>query len=101
MKDLIDDPIHPGEVLSEVYMKSVQPPFTVHDLAKSIDVPPKELANFLAGHRSVTMPLAARLAMTFRTTIAYWLGLQALYNRRHQLAKPLRVPHQTVKKPNP
>lgn len=98
---MIDTPIHPGVVLGEVYMKSVEPPLTIYAVAESIDISPKELMSFLAEQRPVTRPLAARLAMKFRTTTAYWLGLQALYNRRHQLAKPLRVPHQTTKKPNP
>lgn len=94
MTDLPQKPIHPGEVLGEVYMKSVQPAVTVSDLADSINISSRELTNFIAGKCPVTMALAARLAMRFRTTTAYWLGLQALYDKRSQTAKSLWVSHQ-------
>lgn len=94
MMDLPQKPIHPGEVLDEVYLKSVQPAVTVSDLADSINVSSQELTNFIAGKCPVTMALAARLAMRFRTTTVYWLGLQALYDKRSQTATSLRVSHQ-------
>lgn len=87
MTDLTKKPIHPGEVLGEVYMKSFQPAVTVSDLADSINVSSQELTDFIAGKRPVTMALVARLAMRFRTTTAYWLELQALYDKRSQTAK--------------
>lgn len=96
MRSLSQETIHPGEVLDEVYMKPVQ--ITVHDLAESINVSSKELANFLAGKRPVTLPLAARLAMRFRTTTGYWLGLQDLYDRQSQTSNGLRV-HRQAKIP--
>jgi addiction module HigA family antidote len=96
MRSLSQETIHPGEVLDEVYMKPVQ--ITVHDLADSINVSSKELANFIAGKRPVTLPLAARLAMRFRTTTGYWLGLQDLYNRQSQTSNGLRV-HRQAKIP--
>jgi addiction module HigA family antidote len=90
--------IHPGEVLNEVYMKPLQPPLTVHDVADSISVSSKELASFIAGKRPVTMPLAARLAMRFRTTTGYWLGLQDLYNRQSRISTGLQA-HRQAKHP--
>jgi addiction module HigA family antidote len=94
MTDLPQKPIHPGEVLGEVYLKSFQPAVTVSDFADSINVSSQELTNFIAGKCPVTMALAARLAMRFRTTTAYWLGLQALYDKRSQAAKFQWVSHQ-------
>jgi len=91
MTDLIQKPIHPGEVLSEVYMKSLDPPLNVTELANAIDVPPQELTRFITGKRPVTMPLASRLAMRFGTTTIYWLGLQALYDYRSQASLSGRV----------
>lgn len=93
MMDLVQRPIHPGEVLDEVYMKPIQPSITVHDLAVSINVSSKELTNFITGKRPVTMPLAARLAMRFRTTTGYWLRLQNVYDKRLQAARFLRMSH--------
>ena len=98
MADLTQKPIHPGEVLGEVYMKSFQPSITVSDLADSIDVPSQELTNFMAGKCPVTVALAARLAMRFRTTTAYWLGLQNLYNQQSQISNGLKA-HRQAKSP--
>jgi addiction module HigA family antidote len=95
MMGLTQKPIHPGEVLDEVYIKPVQPPITIHDLADSINVSSKELANFIGGKRPVTLPLAARLAMRFRTTTGYWLGLQDLYNQQSQTSTSLRAHRQS------
>ncbi len=98
MMSLSQEPIHPGEVLDVVYMRPVQPPLTVEDVAGSINVSSKELANFIAGKRPVTMPLATRLAMRFRTTTGYWLGLQDLYNRQSRISNGWRV-HRQAKGP--
>lgn len=100
MRDLTQKPIHPGEVLDEVYMKSLEPRLTVNDLADSIDVPLRELTRFIAGKRPVTMPLATRLAMRFRTTIGYWLGLQSSYDRS-QASSLLLTQLQTTNRPRP
>ena len=101
MTDLFQKPIHPGEVLGEVYMKPFHPPITVNELADSIDVSPQELAKLLVGSRPVTTTLAARLAMRFRTTTGYWLGLQALYDTRSQTSKLVRTRRLGVKHPRP
>ena len=98
MTDLPQKPIHPGEVLGEVYLKSFQPAVTVSDLADSINVSSQQLTNFIAGKCPVTMALAVRLAMRFRTTTAYWLGLQNLYNQQSQLFNGLRA-HRQAKSP--
>lgn len=91
MSDSFEKPIHPGEVLGEVYMKSAQPPITVPELAGFLQVPAGELSRFLGGKRSVTMPLAARLAIRFRTSRSFWLGLQEQYNRRLPVYRPHHV----------
>jgi antitoxin HigA-1 len=84
MTDSSEKLIHPGEVLGEVYMKPFHPPITVADLAESLDVSAQELTTFISGKRPVTMPLAVRLAIRFRTTAGFWLGLQDQYNKRFQ-----------------
>ena len=101
MSDLTQKPIHPGEVLREVYLKSFQPPVTVSDLAESINVSARDLSDFIAGKRPVTMSLAARLAMRFRTTPSYWLGLQDLYDRRSHAFKLSYVHPIRAKRPRP
>lgn len=98
MTDLFQKPIHPGEVLGEVYMKSLQPSVTVSDLADSIGIPSQELALFIAAQRPVTMALAAKLAMKFRTTTEYWLGLQEQYDKRFRAGATHQVPHLRIRR---
>jgi plasmid maintenance system antidote protein VapI len=59
----------------------------------------QEIMNFITGKRPVTMALAARLAMRFRTTTAYWLGLQALYDRRSRATHLLWVRRRVGRRP--
>jgi addiction module HigA family antidote len=75
-----DTPIHPGEVLREVYLKSPSPPLTVTAFAKTIDVPPQSVSKLIAGKRSITETMATRLAVVCRTTPEYWRGLQRTYD---------------------
>lgn len=82
MADLFEKPIHPGEVLGEVYMKAIHPPIALADLANSLDISVRELNGFIEGKQPVTMPLAVRLAIRFRTTTRFWIGLQHQYNER-------------------
>jgi antitoxin HigA-1 len=93
MTDSSEKPIHPGEVLEEVYRKPSQPPITVTDLADALDISARELSRFIRGKRPVTMPLAVRLAIRFRTTTGFWLGLQEQYNRRFQAGTTHQVHH--------
>ncbi len=83
--------IHPGEVLEEVYMEPFHPPITVADLAESLDLSTQELTTFIRGKRPVTTPLAMRLAVRFRTTADFWLGLQDQYTKRLRAGIPQRV----------
>lgn len=91
MTDSSEKPIHPGEVLGEVYMKPSRPPITVTDLADSLDLSARELTSFIDGKRPVTMPLAVRLAIRFRTTTGFWLGLQHQYDKQFQAGMTRRI----------
>ena len=75
-------PIHPGEVLFEVYMKEATPPLTVAMLARTLRVPEQVLVSLINGHRSITPSLAMQLSVICRTTPRYWLQLQRSYDRQ-------------------
>jgi len=75
-------PIHPGEVLAEVYLKPSEPPMTVESAAAGIDVSPDEVRALIEGRRDITITLALRLADLCRTTTEYWVGLQETYDRQ-------------------
>lgn len=78
-------PIHPGEVLLEVYMKPTPPGLTLEMLSEALGVPEQQLKTFINGSRSITMSLARQLSVVCRTTPEYWLQLQKTYDR--QMAK--------------
>ncbi len=72
-------PIHPGEILSEDFMKPEG--ITAHRLALHLRVPPTRIADIVNGRRVITADTALRLARYFDTTPGFWLNLQA----RHDL----------------
>ena len=82
--------MHPGEVLSQEYMK----PFGIlpADLAKAMGVPPRTIREIIQGKRAVTADVALRLAGVFGTTGRFWLGLQCDFDLeaavRQRGAKP-------------
>ncbi len=71
-------PIHPGEVLSEDFMK----PFGLsqYRLAKDIGVAPLRINQIVHGLRSITADTAMRLARYFGTSAEIWMRLQARYD---------------------
>lgn len=77
--DLID-PIHPGEVLMEDFIKGFE--ITQNKLAVSIGVPPRRINEIVHGKRRITADTALRLAKYFGTSPEFWMNLQAHYDLR-------------------
>ena len=75
-------PIHPGEVLLEVYMRPSYPALTVEALAQTLRVPQQYVTGLINGHRAITPSLALRLGVICRTTQQYWLDLQRIYDEQ-------------------
>jgi antitoxin HigA-1 len=75
-------PIHPGEVLFEVYMKPAIPPLTIEMLSETLGLDEQLLADLIKGGRSITPLLAGQLSVVCRTTPEYWLQLQKMYDRQ-------------------
>jgi addiction module HigA family antidote len=74
------DPIHPGEILAEEFMK----PFglSANALSRALGVPVTRVSEILRGRRGVTADTALRLARFFGTSAELWLGLQAEHDLR-------------------
>lgn len=74
------DPIPPGEILLEEFMK----PFglTINSLARELDVPPGRISEIVNGKRAVTADTALRLGRLFGVSPEMWTGLQASYDLR-------------------
>src|SRR5574340_217332 len=85
-------PIHPGEILSEEFMKPSVQPINASMLAKSIGVPANRITAIIKGQRGITGDTAVRLAAFFNTTAEFWMNLQQAYELRlAERALPERV----------
>ncbi len=74
------DPIHPGEILFEDFMKPLA--ISINGLARDLDVPPARISDIVHGKRGITADTALRLAKYFNTTPGVWLGLQSEFEIR-------------------
>jgi antitoxin HigA-1 len=74
------DSIHPGEILSEEFMKPMG--ISINKLARDIRVAPGRISAIVKGKRPITADTALRLAKYFRVSSEVWLGLQADYDLR-------------------
>ncbi|WP_267489879.1 HigA family addiction module antitoxin [Enemella evansiae] len=83
--DLIE-PIHPGEVLMEDFIKGFG--ITQHKLAVSIGVPPRRINEIVHGKRGVTADTAIGLARYFGTSEVFWMNLQSHYGTSPTVATP-------------
>jgi addiction module HigA family antidote len=74
------EPIPPGEILSEDFMKPLE--LSINALARDIDVPPNRISEIVAGKRAITADTALRLGKYFGVSPEVWLGLQTDYDIR-------------------
>ncbi len=74
------DPIHPGEILLEEFMKPLG--ISINRLARDIAVPPGRISAIVNGKRAVTADTALRLSRYFGVSSELWLGLQADFDLR-------------------
>jgi addiction module HigA family antidote len=74
------DPIHPGEVLSEDFMKPLG--ISINRLARDLHVPPNRIHGIVKGTRAITADTALRLGAYFGVTPQTWLNLQSEYDLR-------------------
>ena len=70
-------PVHPGEVLSEEFLKPME--LSQNRLALAIGVPARRINEIVLGKRGVTADTALRLARYFDMSPHFWLGLQMDY----------------------
>ena len=71
------EPVHPGEVLSEDFLKPME--LSQNALARGLGVPPRRINEIVQGKRRVTADTALRLARFFAMSPEFWLGLQMDY----------------------
>ena len=74
------DPIHPGEILLEDFMKPMG--VSINRLSREIVVPPGRISAIVNGKRAITADTALRLGKYFGVSPQTWMGLQAEYDLR-------------------
>lgn len=74
------DPIHPGEILLEEFMKPMG--ISINRLARDISVPPGRVSAIVNNKRAITADTALRLSRYFGTSAEVWMGLQTDYELR-------------------
>ena len=72
------DPIHPGEILLEEFMRPMG--VSINRLAREILVPPGRISAIVNGQRMITADTALRLGRYFSVSPEIWVGLQADYD---------------------
>lgn len=71
-------PIHPGEILSEEFLKPMG--ISQYRLAKDIGVSPRRINEIVQGKRSISPDTALRLALYFGLSERFWANLQSRYD---------------------
>ena len=74
------EPIHPGEILLEEFMKPLG--VSINRLARELSVPPGRISAIVNGKRAITADTALRLGTYFEVAAEIWVGLQADYELR-------------------
>src|SRR5262245_49436813 len=92
-------PIHPGEVLSEVYLKPSTPKLTVEAVSRQSGLSRRQILDLIRGHRTITPPIAVRLSSICHTTPGYWLSLQHSYDRELRRSRRVSRPSLQPKQP--
>ena len=72
------DPVHPGEVLGEDFMKPLG--LSAYAVAKAIGATPIAISEIIRCKRSVSAEMALKLGRYFNVSPELWMGIQADYD---------------------
>ena len=72
------DPITPGEILLEEFLKPMG--ISQYRLAKEIGVPAQRISEIVAGKRAITADTDSRLCRFFGLSNGYWLRAQVAHD---------------------
>jgi addiction module HigA family antidote len=71
-------PVHPGEILKEMYLEPLG--VSITGLADNLGVARKTISQLVNGHMGVSAEMAIRLGKAFSTTPELWLNMQQNYD---------------------
>ncbi len=78
-------PIHPGEILKEEFLDTMN--ISQYKLAKEINVPARRINEIVHKKRSITANTALRLGRYFGISPQFWTNLQSHYDLEVELDK--------------
>ena len=70
--------VHPGEILSEEFLKPLG--LSMNQLALALRVPANRISAIVACERGITADTALRLGRYFGTSAQFWINLQARFD---------------------
>jgi len=73
-------PLSPGEILIKDFLKPNR--LSQNALARAIDVPTGRINDIVRGKRGVTSDTAVRLSIYFKTTVEFWIDMQAKFDAK-------------------
>lgn len=80
MNNRLLDPVTPGEILRDDFMKPLK--ISVSQLARDIAVSSERISGIVKGKRAITADTALRLERYFGAEAWFWLNLQSEYELR-------------------
>ena len=72
------DPVHPGVILAEDFLKEME--ISQYRLAKGIAVAPRRINEIVQGKRAITADTVLRLGKFFGMEAQFWMNLQSHYD---------------------
>ena len=88
------DPILPGEILEEDFLKPLG--ITPYRLSKEINISATRISEILKGKRKISIDTALRLSKYFGNSVEFWVGIQNEYEirvKKELLEKQLKKIH--------
>src|SRR5437764_1323535 len=79
------NPINPGEILFEDYLKPLA--ISQNALALALGITPKTISEIILGKRGISPEMSIRLGKFFGQSARFWLNLQTEYDFRCALRR--------------
>ncbi|HMN88219.1 MAG TPA: HigA family addiction module antitoxin [Bauldia sp.] len=89
------DPIPPGEILLEEFLKPLG--VSQNQLARDIDIPVSRVSEIVRGARAITADTALRLGEYLGTSAEMWLALQSDFDLRRLRADAWETVRQRIR----
>lgn len=81
MKKRKKQPVHPGKIIKEKYLKPLE--ITITELASTLGISRKTLSKIINERGAITPDMSLRLSRAFDTSPELWLTMQNNYDLWH------------------